>query len=456
MNIRTKLIRRSASALLLGIFFSTTAFAEEDASKAAPALTQTLITNVRIFNGKSDTLADGMNVLIEGNTIAKISKTAITSVAGATVIDAKSRTLMPGLIDAHVHMMFESIPLAMIMMSDIGYINLVAGKAAELQLLRGFTTVRDAGGATFGLKRAIDQGLVKGPRIFPSGAIISQTSGHGDFRGPTEAPKDHGAPLSYLERAGMMIVADGPDEVRLRTREQLRQGATQLKLMAGGGVASPYDPLDVTQYTEAELRTAVEAAENWGTYVTVHAYTPRAIQMAVASGVKCIEHGQLMDEVTAKLLAAKGIWLTLQPFLDDEDTNPMTGENRKKQLEMSAGTDNAYKLAKKYKIKTAFGTDSLFDPKLAPRQGKKLAKLVRWYKPAEILTMTTSTNAELLAMSGLRNPYPGKLGVIEEGALADLLLVEGNPLENISLIADPDKNFVLIMKDGQIYKNTIK
>jgi imidazolonepropionase-like amidohydrolase len=295
-----------------------------------------------------------------------------------------------------------------------------------------------------------------GPRIYPSGAFISQTSGHGDFRFPFEVPRTLAGPLSHSEIEGVAAIADSPDEVRLRAREQLRHGASQIKLMAGGGVASPYNPIESTQYTEAEIRAAVEAAENWGTYVTVHAYTPRAIQQAVAAGVKCIDHGQLIDEPTAKLLADKGIWWSLQPFLDDEDQSPLTNPvSQKKALEVFAGTDNAYKLAKKYKIKTAFGTDALFDARVAGRQGAQLAKLVRWYTPAEALKMATGDNGELMLLTGFINPYPGRLGLVQEGALADLLLVDGNPLENIKLIEDPGKNFLVIMKDGTIYKNTL-
>jgi imidazolonepropionase-like amidohydrolase len=215
--------------------------------------------------------------------------------------------------------------------------------------------------------------------------------------------------------------------------------------------------LDVTQYSEAEIRAAVEDAENWGTYVTVHAYTPRAIQRAIRAGVKCIEHGQLADDAAAKMMAESNIWWSLQPFLDDEDAIPYAegSVNRQKQVQLLKGTDNAYALAKKYKIKTAFGTDTLFDPKLAARQGAQLGKLVRWYTPAETLKMATADNAELLALSGLRNPYPGKLGVVQQGALADLLLVEGDPLANIKLIEDSARNFVVIMKDGKIYKNSL-
>lgn len=418
-----------------------------------------LIENVRIFDGKGSALSAPSNVLVRGNKIERISTAPIPADlrADARIIQGGGRTLMPGLIDAHVHIAFEGIPQQAALFGDIGYLYLVPGNEATATLLRGFTTVRDLGGPTFGIKQAVDAGVIVGPRIYPSGAFISQTGGHGDFRMLNELPKDSSAPLSYAERIGAAAIADSPDEVRLRVREQLMKGASQIKLMAGGGVSSNYDPLDVAQYTEAEFRAAVEAADNWGTYVTVHAYTPKAIRTAIAAGVKSIDHGQLIDEATAKLMAEKGIWLSLQPFLDDEDATPFPADsaNRLKQLQMVQGTDNAYALAKKYKLKTAFGTDTLFDAKVAARQGPQLAKLTRWYTPAEVLRIATSVNAELLALSGPRNPYPGKLGVIEEGALADLLLVDGDPLTDIKLIEYPEKNFLVIMKDGKLYKDEV-
>jgi imidazolonepropionase-like amidohydrolase len=252
------------------------------------------------------------------------------------------------------------------------------------------------------------------------------------------------------------MVADSPDEVRVRAREQLMQGASQIKLTAGGGVSSPFSPIDVTTFTEAELRAAVEAAENWGTYVTVHAFTPTAIRRAIAAGVTCIEHGVLMDEPTAKLVAEKGIWLSAQPLPEELKLGfPVGSVQRAKAEEVWPGIAKTYELAKKYKIKTAWGTDVLFSRALAQRQGAILASLIRWYTPAEALAMATGTNAELLALSGKRNPYPGKLGVVEQGALADLLLVDGNPLADINLIADPAKNLMVIMKNGAIYKNTL-
>jgi imidazolonepropionase-like amidohydrolase len=428
------------------------------ASAVAQPETTTLFQNVRVFDGKSGMVSAASNVLIKGNTIAGVSAAdiAVDPKASPTIIAGGGRVLMPGLIEAHWHAMMVAPTFATALTADMGYINLVAGREAEATLMRGFTTVRDMGGPTFGLKRAIDEGLVAGPRIYPSGAFISQTAGHGDFRQLSDIPRTPSTPLSYAERIGVAAIADSPDEVRLRARENLMRGASQVKLMAGGGVSSPFGPLDTTQYTEAELHAAVEAAEDWGTYVAAHAYTPRSIKRAIDAGVLCIEHGHLLDEATARLMADKGIWLSIQPFLDDEDANPVHSPMmRARQLEVIAGTDRAYALAKKYRIKTAFGTDVLFDARLAGRQGAQLAKLVRWYTPGEALKMATGDNGQLLALSGLRSPYPGRLGVVEEGALADLLLVEGNPVENIDLVSDPARNFVVIMKDGKIFKNTL-
>jgi imidazolonepropionase-like amidohydrolase len=416
----------------------------------------TLFQNVRIFDGKSGTLSAPSHLLVRGNKIEKISTTPlpVDRRTDTVLIDGGGRTLMPGLIDMHWHAMLVRPTPAQFLTADIGYINLVAGTEATDTLMRGFTTIRDVGGPVFGLKQAIDEGVVTGPRIFPSGAMIATTSGHGDFRYPFELPRTIGGPLTRTEQIGVSMIADSPDEVRMRVREQLMLGASQIKLTAGGGGASPHSPLDVSTFTLEELRAAVEAAENWGTYVAAHAYTPVSIQRSVAAGVKCIEHGHLMDEATARLMAEKGIWLSTQPFSEDLAIGfPPGSEERNKAQQLYAATDKVYNFAKKYKLKTAFGTDIVFSQKMAQRQGAMLASLVRWYAPAEVLKMATGDNAQLLALSGLRSPYAGKLGVIEEGALADLLLVDGNPLENIKLIEDPTRNFLVIMKDGKIYKN---
>jgi imidazolonepropionase-like amidohydrolase len=256
--------------------------------RAVDSTEATLFQNVRIFDGKTAALSTPSDVLVKGNTIARISASPITVDPETTVIAAGGRVLMPGLIDAHWHAFMATTPQPLLMTADPSYLHLLAARQAEATLMRGFTTVRDLGGPVFGLKRAIDEDVMMGPRIYPSGAFISQTSGHGDFRFTFEVPLTLGGQLSHSEVEGLAAIADSPDEVRLRAREQLRQGASQLKLMAGGGVASPYNPIESTQYTEAEMRAAVEAAEHWGTYVTVHAYTPRAIRQAVAAGVQCI------------------------------------------------------------------------------------------------------------------------------------------------------------------------
>lgn len=430
------------------------AHAQENAAPTSTVLFQ----NVHVFDGTSDRLSKPMNVLVRGNRIERISATPIPTDrrSDAVVIDGGGRTLMPGLIDAHWHTLLVRPTPTGLLTDDFGYTNLAAGVEASDTLMRGFTTVRDMGGPAFGLKRAIDEGLIVGPRIYPSGALITTTGGHGDFRECYELPRTPDS-LTQSERLGGSMIADSPDEVRMRVREQLLLGASQIKLTAGGGIASPHSPLDVSTFTEEELRAAVQAAGNWGTYVTVHAYTPVAIQRAIAAGVRCIEHGHLMDEATAKLIAERGIWLSTQPFTPQMvEAFPPGSSQRAKFDEVLAGMENTYRLAKKHKLKVAFGTDVLFSPALAKRQGALLTSMTRWYTPAEVLKMATSTNADLLTLSGPRNPYPGKLGVVGEGALADLLLVDGDPIANIKLLEDPRKNLIVIMKDGKILKNTVK
>lgn len=460
MRFRYPIVLGALLLVLIG-FITQISFAQDQPPPESQSQepTSVLFENVRIFNGTSEQLSAPSNVLVVGNKIQTISTTSISAPGSVTRINGEGRVLMPGLIDAHTHIFMETTPIAQLLSPDIPAEALFqqAQTNATEMLLRGFTSARDMAGPVFELKKAIDRGDVVGPRIWPSGAMISQTSGHGDYRSVKDLPRTPSTPLSRGEVLGAGAIADGVDEVLRRTREQLMQGASQIKLAAGGGVSSDYDPLDVAQYTEPEFRAAVDAAKGWNTYVAVHAYTPTAIQTAIRAGVKCIEHGQLLDEETAKVMAEQGIWLSIQPFLDDEDAVPFPdgSVNRAKQLQMTQGTDIAYNLAKQYNLKTAWGTDVLFDANLATRQGAQLTKMVRWYTPAEALRMATSTNAELLALSGPRNPYPGRLGVVEEGALADLLLVNGNPLENIQLIEDPAKNFLVIMKDGQAYQNLL-
>ncbi|TXI28598.1 MAG: amidohydrolase family protein [Ottowia sp.] len=443
---KMNLMRRCAMALLL--LLPAFAHAQVPAGEAEAEL---LFREVRVLDTARGTLGAPTDVLVRGNRIAAIGDGARPT-ASARVIEGHGRTLMPGLIDVHWHSTFTALSQADLLAPDASPEKLAATVATESArtLLRGFTSVRDAGGPIFELKAAIDAGKMPGPRIWPSGAFVSQTSGHGDLRQPHERSRRFFGKPSMAEEMGATFIADGRDEVLTAVRENLRMGASQIKLMAGGGTSSAYDPVDVTQYTFDEMRAAVEAAEDWGTYVTVHAYTVRAVRRAIEAGVKCIEHGQLLDEDTLKLMAERGIWLSTQTLrASTEDMDPLRREKRKPVIEGQARTIAA---AKRSGVRMAWGTDFLFDPALNVEQNAYILLLREWFTPAEILKMVTHDNAELLALSGLRSPYQGRLGVVEAGALADLLLVEGNPLTDLEVVADPERNFVVIVKDGRIVK----
>lgn len=420
-----------------------------DQSTSAPA--ETLFRNVRILDVVNGRIGPATNVLVRGRLIAAIGAAAAAA-PGATTIDGQGRTLMPGLIDAHVHLTFGAMSLAALYdpKTTPEQLGDAAARSAGEMLLRGFTAVRDAGGPVFPLKRAVDAGKTPGPRIWPSGAIISQTSGHGDFRTADEPSRRFSGTPSRAEEQGASFIADGRDEVLTATRENLRQGASQIKITAGGGTSSAYDPLDVTQYTLDEMKAAVEAADDWNTYVTAHAYTPRAVRRAVEAGVKCIEHGQLLDEPTIALMASRGTWLSGQILIGN--TPNMPAERREKRQPILDGNSRMWQLAKKHRVKLAWGTDILFEPELNAEQNRLLVQLKDWFTPAEIVKMVTYDNAQLLALSGPRTPYPGTLGIVSEGALADLLLVDGNPLADLDLLANPERSFVVIMKDGVVYK----
>ena len=407
-----------------------------------------------MFDGNSDALRAGVQVLIEGNRIASIDTTNSAPPPDATVMDCGDRVLMPGLIDAHWHTVYAAVPLSILMAGDPGFVLAVSTAEAERTLLRGFTTVRDLGGPVFSFKQAIDSGVIPGPRIFPSGAMITTSGGHADLRMPSEIPRNAGQ-LSLSELTGNAAIVDDVGDLKLRVREQLLQGASQVKLVGGGGVSSPRSPLDISTFSEEEIRAAVDVARDWNTYATVHAYAPNTVQRAIAAGAACVEHAHLMDEETARIMADKGVWLSMQPFLTMEDAASQTGPGVERVQQLFAGTPRVYEFVRKHGIKTAWGSDILFSPELTPRQNIMLTHLSRWYTNAETLRMATSVNAELLALSNLRAPYPGNLGVIEKGAFADLLVVNGNPLEDIRLIEDPERNLAVIMKDGRVHKNTL-
>jgi imidazolonepropionase-like amidohydrolase len=409
---------------------------------------------VRLFDGKSAALRPGVQVLVEADRIASVDTTNSAPPSDATVIECGDRVLMPGMIDAHWHTVYAAVPLNVLMAGDLGIIFAAATAEANRTLLRGFTTVRDLGGPVFSFKRAIDSGIIPGPRIFPSGAMITTSGGHGDLRTPNEIPRQDGQ-LSVSERMGAAAIVDNAGDLQLRVREQLLQGASQIKIVAGGGVSSPRSPLDMSTFSPDELRAAVNVARDWNTYVAAHAYASNTVQRAIAAGVSCIEHAHLMDAETAGIMARRGIWLSMQPFLSMEDTGPLTGASAERAQHLFAGTPRVYDLVRRNGIRTAWGSDLLFSPELAPRQSFMLTHLGRWYSNAEVLRTATSVNADLLALSNLRNPYPGKLGVIEQGAFADVLVLNGNPLDDIRLIEDPARNLAVVMKDGRVHKNLL-
>jgi imidazolonepropionase-like amidohydrolase len=446
--------KTALTTLIMLINFIIPAHAQEQ--QARP---QTLITNVNIFDGKADELIMGQDVLVEKNLIKEIGKNLKANNA-ATVIDAKGKTLMPGIIEGHGHIGLPPVAVTDLPANaDWQYIGVGAAVNAKIYLDSGWTTVRDAGGPSFGIKKAIDEGWVPGPRVYPAGRLISQTSGHADIRPGYAAP--HPNDLTELPWANreFFAIADGVPEVLRSVREELRKGAVHIKLMAGGGISSQYDPIHTTQSTPAEMKAAVDAAADWGTYVMVHAYTDASVRRAIEAGVKVIEHGQLMTDETAKLVAKKGVWFSTQiAFLGEKPTPEQIkifGEvTAAKFISVQKGLETSLKFAKKYDLKVAFGTD-LWGPRIYEIT-KEFTYRKKYFSNIEILKQATSLNGELLRLTGKLNPYPqGPIGVIEKGAYADLLVVDGNPLEQIELLTKPKENIKVIMKDGVIYKNTL-
>ncbi len=438
------------SAVLFIFVFAAYANAQDEKKP------QTLFTNVNVFDGKADTLAEGMDVLIEGNLIKQIGK-GIKAADGAKVIDGGGRTLMPGLSDTHTHIAFASLPQGKLLTGLASYNYIYSTADAKAMLMRGVTSIRDMGGDTFGLKEAIDEGLVVGPRIYPSGGTISQTAGHGDFRFPNQRHPKFGGTVTPIYEQGHSYIVDGVPQVLAAVRENLRHGASQIKVLAGGGYASPADPLLGNQFTFEEMKAAVDTAADWGTYVTIHAYHPDAINRAIDAGIKDVGHGQLLDEATLRRMAEKGVFLSTQPFTVCNEPQLDAFSNAKLAL-VCKGTEFVYNAAKNIpNLKITYGTDLFFvPPDSFAEQVKMMERLLKWYKPVEILRMATSTAGELFKMSGdMRDPYlDGDLGVVKEGAYADLLLVEGNPLNDLKAVTNSD-NLKIIMKDGKVFKNSL-
>lgn len=416
---------------------------------AEPAV---LFENVRIFNGVDDALATG-HVLVRGNEIAAISTAPIEPPTGARVIAGGGRILSPGFIDLHAHLTL-SLPKDMLY-AHPWVVGAAAGNAAEAYLLNGFTTVRDAGGTHPELARAVDRGLLVGPRIYPSGAIITQTSGHGDFRMRHDPhPALGGRSADHTLIAGLSVIADGTAQTLAAVRENLRHGATQIKIMGGGGVASDYDPIHTLQPSPEEIRAAVQAASDWGTYVTAHSYTSAAVRRLVENGVRMIEHGLLIDDETARLCAEKGVVISTQIaiFRMGTELPGMSDENRAKMQQVLAGQDRLIQLIKKYDLKTGFGTDFVFGT--YPRVNEEFVARAEYFTAAEILRQATSESAEIIRMAGLLDPYES-FGKICQGWLADLVLIDGDPFADVTVLARPEESLVVIMKDGKIYKNAL-
>lgn len=411
-----------------------------------------LFQNVRLFDGISGALRPA-SLLVRGDKIAEVSDGAIIPPDGARVIDGGNRVLMPGLIDAHWDMVFAPNTMENMVAADTGLMYAYAVAEAERTLMRGFTTIRDTGGPTFGLKQAIDADGIPGPRVFPSGALVSQTAGHGDFGAAYERPVSLGGRTSRYEDIGAFALANGVPEVEAAVRLQFKRGASQCKIAMGGGVISDSDPIDTLQYTPDEITAAVNVARDWGTYICAHVYTDEGIRRAVDNGVMSIEHGHIASPETLARMAEKGVWLSIQPF--EAGDNPLTPEQMAK-AEPTSHWDKVAAAARDAGTRVAFGTDLLFSPDTTDLQSDLFVRFGQVFGNAGTLMIGTSGNADLMQMSGERNPYKdAALGVLKPGAWADMLLVDGDPTQDLAVLTDHGRNLAMIMKNGKLYKDTL-
>ncbi len=421
---------------------------------ALAAANTVVIRDARIFDGVNDQLSSSRDVLVVNGLIDSIGP-SLSVPEGTKEIDAGGKTLMPGLIDAHAHIMLQ-LPVWQALSVDEYYYAYTATVAAKIIIDNGFTTIRDMSGDTFSLRKAIDAGTLVGPRIFPSGPMISQTAGHSDHRADEAAPRLlDGHSRSPLERRGMTAVADGVPEVLQAARENLRRGATQIKIAVGGGISSYGDPLDVTQFTEDEISAAVDAAAGWGTYVAAHVYNSKGVRRAVDLGVRSIEHANLIDRETLEYMNKRDVWLSPQVLVFQQELKGMNADQLEKQRQALDGLNDLMTNANKIGYRNiVFGTDIVTSLDELKRINQELLIRTQWFKPVEVLRQATSKAGELVALSGPRNPY-GKLGVIEPGAVADILIVDGNPLTDIAVLTKPEQNLRVIMQGGRLHKNTL-
>jgi imidazolonepropionase-like amidohydrolase len=410
-------------------------------------MTQTLFRNFWMLDPARDELVGGCEILVEGEIIREVSERPIKT-RDAAIIDCDGRTLMPGLIDCHAHVILSEVFIRQLENVPLTLMTARAAVAMKAMLERGFTTVRDTGGADWGLKTAVEQGLIEGPRLFISGRAIGPTGGHADMRRRTES----GTPCRCCSALAFgMATADGEAEVRRAAREEMRQGCDQVKIMMSGGVASPYDPLDSLQFSPGEVTAAVEEAQAFGRYVCAHAYTPEAIERAAHAGVRTIEHGNLIDEPRAKLMASKGMLLvanlvTYYAMKERASALGMPPEMLEKNELVIDGGLRSLEICKRAGVPVAYGTD-LLGP-LQQEQSREFVLRAQVLSPIEIIRSATSIGAQVLRREG-------KLGCLREGALADLLVVDGNPLKDIGVLQSPEKSFLAIMKAGRFYRNRL-
>lgn len=408
---------------------------------------QLLFRNFRMLEPETGELQDGFELLIEGDTIRETSERPIKA-AQADIVDCGGRTLMPGLIDSHVHVFLSEVNIRFL---EAVPLTLMTARAVELMrgmLDRGFTTVRDTGGADWGIKAGVDQGHVPGPRLFIAGQAIGPTGGHSDPRRRT----DFGARCHCCNAmAFTMGVCDGVSEMRKAAREQMRQGADHVKIMMSGGVASPYDPLDSLQFSPPEVAAAVEEAQAFGRYVCAHAYTPEAITRAAHGGVRTIEHGNLIDEASAKLMAEKGMFLIANlvayyAMRERAAEFGMTGDMLAKNDLVIDGGLRSLEICKEAGVPVAYGSDLL--GALQVDQSREFALRSEVVSPIEIIRSATTIGARVLRMED-------KLGTLKAGGFADLILVDGDPLKDLGLLQDQGRRLSVIMKGGQFHKNRV-
>jgi imidazolonepropionase-like amidohydrolase len=402
----------------------------------------TLFENATLLDVEAGVLRPGTSVLVEGERIREVSDVPITA-RGALRIDLRGRTLMPGLIDAHVHVTLTTMDIAAMARRPLMLVAQEARVILESMLRRGFTTVRDTGGADHGLVRAVESGLIRGPRVFHSGRVLSQTGGHGDFRPLDDHPH---LCACTIHTSGFAHVCDGADAVRRAAREELRRGARQLKIMASGGVASPNDPIWVLQFTPDEMAAAVAEAQSWRTYVCAHAYTPEAIARAVRAGVRSIEHGNLLDAATARLMAEHGAFLVPTLVTDEKIAAlgaalgfPATGLAKVRDVHTQGL--GALEIAARAGVAIGFGTDLLGETHAFQSDEFRIRREVM--APIDVIRSATVVNAALLQQ-------PGTLGVVKPGALADLLVVDGDPLRDLDVLGGQGERIALVMRGGDV------